>query len=52
MRLAVAPLFIGEAGAPRLVGPARFPYDRDQRMTLSNIERLGDVAVLWYRLSP
>lgn len=50
LRLAVAPFFVGEEGAPRLVGPARFPHDYDRRMLLENIERLGDVVVLWYRL--
>jgi 5-amino-6-(5-phosphoribosylamino)uracil reductase len=52
MRLAVAPFFVGEEGAPRLVGPARFPCRHDRPMTLEKIERLGDIAVLWCRPSP
>ncbi len=50
MRLAVAPFFVGEEGAPRLVDPARFPHNRNRRMTLEKVERLGELAVLWYRL--
>jgi riboflavin-specific deaminase-like protein len=50
LRLAVAPFFVGDAGAPRFVSAGRFPDDSEHRMTLTKVERLGDVAVLWYLL--
>jgi len=50
LRLAVAPFFVGDAGAPRFVGAGRFPHDSGRRMTLTKVERLGDVVVLWYLL--
>jgi len=50
LRLAVAPFFVGDAGAPRFVGAGRFPHDSGRRMTLTKMERLGDVVVLWYLL--
>jgi len=48
LRLAVAPFFVGDEGAPRLVRAGRFPHDSEHRMILTKVERLGDVAVLWY----
>jgi 5-amino-6-(5-phosphoribosylamino)uracil reductase len=50
LRLAVAPFFVGEDGAPRFVSAGRFPHNNEHRMTLTKVERLGDVAVLWYLL--
>lgn len=50
LRLAVAPFFVGDPGAPGLVESGRFPWDKDNRMTLESVERLGDMAVLHYRL--
>jgi len=50
LRLAVAPFLVGEDGAPRLVSAGRFPHDSKHRMKLTKVERLGDMAVLWYLL--
>lgn len=50
LRLAVAPLFVGAAQAPRLVQPGRFPHDAAHRMTLHDTRRLGDMVVSHYRL--
>jgi len=47
VRLAVAPLFVGAPGAPRLVGPGAFPPEGG-RMRLVDLRRLGDTAVLRY----
>ncbi len=52
LRLAVAPFFVGEADAPRFVGPGRFPFDRNRRMQLIATEKFGDMAVLTYKLEP
>jgi 5-amino-6-(5-phosphoribosylamino)uracil reductase len=50
LRLALAPFFVGDDRAPRLVGASRFPHDKDRRMTLDHIEKLGDVVVARYLL--
>ncbi|MGH8792540.1 MAG: RibD family protein [Stackebrandtia sp.] len=50
LRLAVAPLFVGDPAAPRFVGPGAFPHDSRARMRLRRVESLGDVAVLHYTL--
>jgi 5-amino-6-(5-phosphoribosylamino)uracil reductase len=48
IHLAVAPLFVGQPGAPRFVGPGRFPNDLHHRMTLADVHMVGDVALLRY----
>ncbi len=48
--LVVAPFFIGDPGAPRFAGPARYPHDPANRMTLADVRRLGDVVLLRYLL--
>jgi 5-amino-6-(5-phosphoribosylamino)uracil reductase len=51
LRLAIAPFFIGDPGAPRFALPARYPHDPKHPMPLADVRRLGDVAVLHYRLT-
>lgn len=48
LRLAVAPLLVGDPAATRFVGPGRYPYHAGRRMALASVERIGDVAVLVY----
>ena len=48
LRLAVAPVFVGDPAAPRLLGPAD-PAGRGRRRLLS-VEAVGDTAVLRYAL--
>jgi 5-amino-6-(5-phosphoribosylamino)uracil reductase len=48
IRVAVAPMLIGQADAPRFVGPAAFPGGPAHRFHLEDVSRLGDVAVLRY----
>ncbi|MFF0296512.1 RibD family protein [Kitasatospora sp. NPDC004614] len=48
IQLAVAPLLVGEAGAPRFVYPAEFPGGSTHRMRLLGAETVGDVVVLRY----
>ncbi|MFD6950624.1 deaminase [Nocardiopsis sp. TSRI0078] len=50
LRLAVAPFFVGEEGAPRFVVPGPFVHTPDAPMRLVEARALGDVAVLRYRL--
>lgn len=49
--LAVAPFFVGDAAAPRLVQPGRFPWNPGHRAALTGLTRAGDMAVLRYALS-
>jgi len=50
LQLVVAPLFVGDAAAPRFVGAAHFPFGRDNRMKLTGVEQVGDVALLRFDL--
>ncbi|WP_461124813.1 RibD family protein [Saccharothrix stipae] len=48
IRMAVAPMLIGQAAAPRFVNPAEFPGGPARRFHLEEVTKLGDVAVLRY----
>lgn len=48
LRLAVAPVLVGEAAAPRFARPERYPRDP---LRLVSARQLGTVAVLRYRLT-
>ncbi|MEC3915589.1 RibD family protein [Nocardia sp. CDC160] len=49
LRYAVAPLLIGQAEAPRFVGPAEFPGGSRRRLEFLDASVLDDVVVLRYR---
>ena len=51
LHLVVAPLFVGDARARRVVGDGRFPWHDDHRATLADVRRIGDVVLLRYALS-
>lgn len=51
LRLAIAPLFVGDPAAPRLVTAGNFPQNAGHRAVLADIGRTGDMAVLRYGLS-
>lgn len=51
LRIAVAPIFVGNARAPRFVGDGAFPWCPGCRARLIDVAALGDVAVLRYALS-
>jgi 5-amino-6-(5-phosphoribosylamino)uracil reductase len=48
LRLAIAPFFVGDDRAPRLVDAGTFLNDRNHRLVLHTVRMLGDVAVLDY----
>ncbi|MGM1064397.1 RibD family protein [Saccharothrix sp. Mg75] len=48
IRMAVAPMIIGQHGAPRFLRPAEFPGGPAHRFHLEEVAKLGDVAVLRY----
>lgn len=51
LQLAIAPFFVGEETAPRLVGAARFPWTAARPAALAETRRIGDVVLLRYALS-
>lgn len=51
LHLVIAPFFVGEAGAPRVVGPAAFPWTAARRAELAETRQIGDVVLLRYALS-
>jgi 5-amino-6-(5-phosphoribosylamino)uracil reductase len=51
LQLVVAPFFVGDPGARRFVGEARFPWHPGRRARLAEARQLGDVVLLRYALS-
>jgi 5-amino-6-(5-phosphoribosylamino)uracil reductase len=51
LQLVVAPLFVGDSRAPRLVGDGRFPWNGHRRAPLVGVRQIGDVVLLRYALS-
>jgi 5-amino-6-(5-phosphoribosylamino)uracil reductase len=52
LQLVIAPFFVGEPEARRLVDAGRFPWNPDRRATLAEVRQIGDVVLLRYALSP
>lgn len=50
LRMAVAPFFVGESGAPRFVHTGKFPHHASRRMHLLGVKSFGDMAVMEYAL--
>lgn len=48
IHLAIAPLVVGEAKAPRFLGAASYPWPSTRRMRLLNVTTVGDVVVIRY----
>lgn len=51
LHLVIAPFFVGEPGAPRLLGDGRFPAGPTQRATLTEVRQIGDVVLMRYAMS-
>jgi 5-amino-6-(5-phosphoribosylamino)uracil reductase len=51
LHLVVAPFFVGDSWAQRLVGDGSFPRNPDRRAELAEVRRFGDVVLLRYVLS-
>lgn len=51
LQLAIAPFFVGDGRAPRLLGDGRFPWNPDRRARLAEHRRIGDMVLLRYALS-
>jgi 5-amino-6-(5-phosphoribosylamino)uracil reductase len=52
LQLVVAPFFVGDSRARRLVSDGRFPYHAQRRAELAETRQIGDVVLLRYALSP
>jgi 5-amino-6-(5-phosphoribosylamino)uracil reductase len=52
LHLVVAPLFVGDSRARRLVDDGRFPWNPRRRGMLAEARQIGDVVLLRYALSP
>lgn len=51
LQLVVAPFFVGDSRAPRLVRDGGFPWDPEHRAALAGVRQIGDVVLLRYALS-
>jgi 5-amino-6-(5-phosphoribosylamino)uracil reductase len=51
LQLTIAPVFVGEADAPRFVRDGRFPWNPGRRAELVDVRKIGDVVLLRYALS-
>lgn len=51
LHLVVAPLFVGDAAAPRFGVPGAYPHGPGRRMRLAEVRPLGDVVLLRYLLA-
>jgi len=51
LQLVVAPLFVGDSRARRLVDDGRFPWNADSRARLIETRAIGNVVLLRYALS-
>lgn len=51
LQLAIAPFFVGDRRAPRLIGEGTFPWNPARRAPLTDTTRVGDMVVVRYALS-
>jgi 5-amino-6-(5-phosphoribosylamino)uracil reductase len=51
LHLVIAPIFVGQARAPRVVAPGTFPWTASHRATLASTRQIGDVVLMRYALS-
>ncbi|WP_173923823.1 dihydrofolate reductase family protein [Agromyces sp. Marseille-P2726] len=51
LQLAIAPFFVGDRRAPRLIGEGTFPWTPDRHAVLAENRRVGDMVLLRYALS-
>lgn len=48
LHLAIAPFFVGQAEAPRLVNPGTFAQDARHRMVVTDVRQIGDIVFVRY----
>ncbi len=52
IHLVIAPFFVGDGAAPRLVHPGQFPQNPEHPMSLVETRQIGDVVLLRYLTAP
>lgn len=51
LHLVVAPIFVGDSHAHRVVADGPLPWNRDHRARLAEVRQIGDVVLMRYALS-
>ena len=51
LQLAIAPFFVGDPRAPRLIGDGTFPWTPERHAVLAESRQVGDMVLLRYALS-
>ncbi len=51
LQVSIAPFFVGEKKAPQFMKAGVFKYNKNSRMILKGVEKIGDVAMLTYNFS-
>lgn len=51
LQLVIAPFFVGDSRACRVVSDERFPWTPSRRAPLAGVQQIGDVVLLKYALS-
>jgi 5-amino-6-(5-phosphoribosylamino)uracil reductase len=51
LQLAIAPFFVGDRRAPRLIGDGDFPWTPERHARLAETRQVGDMVLLRYALS-
>jgi 5-amino-6-(5-phosphoribosylamino)uracil reductase len=51
LQLAIAPFFVGDRRAPRLIGDGDFPWTPERHALLAESRQIGDMVLLRYALS-
>jgi 5-amino-6-(5-phosphoribosylamino)uracil reductase len=51
LQLAIAPFFVGDRRAPRMIGDGAFPWNPDRHAPLAECRQVGDMVLLRYALS-
>jgi 5-amino-6-(5-phosphoribosylamino)uracil reductase len=52
LHLVIAPFLIGDADAPRFVGPGAYPNDASRPFALAEARPIGDAVLLRYLRNP
>lgn len=52
LHVVVAPIFVGDSRAHRVVADGPLPWNRDRRARLIEVRQMGDVVLMRYALSP
>lgn len=51
LQVSVAPFFVGQGLAPRFATEGHYPHDQHKRMALERVEKIGDMALITWKLA-